>query len=108
MKDAARTERWIADLRVTLGTAAALVARGRDAYDEDIAVALAFEALANRVGELAKRLTSADPVRFSGNVWRLAARNRDFVVHHYDRIDRDALWTTVERDFPQLRAELDR
>lgn len=99
-----RTDRWLDDLRTTLGTAAELVARGRNAFDEDPAVPLAFEALANRVGELAKRLRSADSVRFSAQIWTLAARNRDFVVHHYDRIDSDALWITVTRDLPTLAA----
>jgi uncharacterized protein with HEPN domain len=37
-------------------------------------------------------------------IWAQAARSRDVVVHHYDRIDRDALWMTVTRSFPQLRA----
>ena len=66
----------------------------------------AFEALSNRVGELAKRLTAADPTRFDAPIWRQAGRNRDFVVHHDDRIDRDALWLTVARDFRVLADEL--
>ena len=79
-----------------------LVARGRDAFDRDPAIPLAFEALSNRVGDLAKRLLAADAARFSDPVWRQAARNRDFVVHHYDRVDADALWTTVDRSFAEL------
>lgn len=102
-----RADRWIAELTQNLQTAEELAARGRDAFDTDPAVRLAFEALSNRVGELAKRLRSADPVRFDGPPWNLAARNRDFVVHHYDRIDRDALWQTVAHDFPRLSAALD-
>lgn len=106
MKPEERVERWLENLRATLASAADLVARGRDAFDSDAAVPLAFEALSNRVGELAKRLIAADPARFSAPIWRQAARNRDFVVHHYDRIDRDALWLTVARDFPALGDEL--
>lgn len=102
-----RTSRWIADLRVTLDRAASLVARGRDMFDSDPALPLAFEALLNRVGELAKRLSAADPVRFADRIWSDAARNRDFVVHHYDRIDLDTLWVTVARDLPALRRALD-
>lgn len=103
MTGADRIERWLADLITTLDTAAGLVARGRDAFDGDPALPLAFEALSNRVGELAKRLISAAPERFTEPVWAQAARNRDFVVHHYDRIDREALWQTVTHSFPQLR-----
>ena len=97
-----RIDRWLSDLAATLDDAAALAARGREAFDHDAALPLAFEALSNRVGELSKRLVAADPARFSHPIWSQAARNRDFVVHHYDRVDADALWTSVARSFPEL------
>lgn len=71
-------------------------------------MSLAFQALAIRVGEIAKRLVAADPVRFSSPEWSLAARQRDLVVHHYDRVDDDALWGTVSVHLPTLRKALDR
>ncbi|WP_353814858.1 HepT-like ribonuclease domain-containing protein [Agromyces sp. SYSU T00266] len=102
MRPADRIDRWLDDLAATLETASSLVARGRDDFDRDPAIPLAFEALSNRVGDLAKRLVAADPSRFSDPLWSQAARNRDFVVHHYDRVDADALWVTVSRSFPEL------
>lgn len=101
-------ERWMTELRSTLDTAAQLAARGRAAYDDDPALRLAFEALSNRVGDLAKRLIALDPDRFSAPIWSAAARNRDIVAHHYHRIDTDLLWQTVAHDFVALRALLDR
>lgn len=98
-------ERWTRELFATLATAAELVRRGRTAFDTDPAIPLAFEALSNRVGDLAKRLVSVDPERFAHPVWSAAARNRDVVVHHYHRLDRELLWSTVTNDFPKL-AEL--
>ena len=106
MRDEDRVERWIADLISTLDQAAELVARGEEAYSRDPALPLAFEALSNRVGELAKRLVTAAPERFESAVFRQAARNRDFVAHHYDRIDHAILWRTVRDGFPLLRSEL--
>ena len=103
MKPSDRVERWLGDLVATLDTAATLADRGRGVYDTDPAVPLAFEALSNRVGDLAKRLVAVDPGRFTDPIWAQAARNRDFVVHHYDRIDRAALWQTVTQSFPKLR-----
>ncbi len=102
-----QVERWVNELGATLDTADALVARGRDAYDTDPALQLAFEALSSRVGDLAKRLVALDPERFSAALWSAAARNRDIVAHHYHRIDHDLLWQTVARDFALLRALLD-
>lgn len=104
---AAQTERWMLELLRALDTAAELRQRGRDAYDADPALRLAFEALSARVGDLAKRLTALDPKRFSDPLWSAAARNRDIVAHHYHRIDHDLLWNTVARDFTALRALLD-
>lgn len=106
MKPENRVERWVDDLNEALDLADELVARGRDAYDADPAMPLAFQTLATRVGEIAKRLVAADPVRFNSPEWSLAARQRDLVVHHYDRIDDDALWDTVSVHLPKLRTEL--
>lgn len=103
-----RTERWLTDLRGTLETAAELVERGESAYRQDTALPLAFEALCTRVGELAKRISTADPSRRTEEVWNQAARTRDFMVHHYDRIDLDVLWTTVTVSLPRLRDHLER
>lgn len=102
-----QADRWVRELRTTLDTAHDLVSRGREEYDSDPALRLAFEALSNRVGDLAKRLTALDPERFSSPVWSAAARNRDIVAHHYHRIDHDLLWTTVAVDFALLRTLLD-
>lgn len=102
MNPAERIPRWLEDLRATLGTASELAARGRESFDSDPALALAFEALSNRVGELAKRLIAADPEGFRDPIWRQAARQRDFVVHHYDRTDADLRWGTITESFPKL------
>lgn len=99
-------ERWTRELTATLATAAELVRRGRTAFDTDPAVPLAFEALSNRVGDLARRLVAVDPRRFSEPLWSAAARNRDVVVHHYHRLDKELLWSTVATDFPKLAALL--
>jgi uncharacterized protein with HEPN domain len=106
VKDAARIARWIDDLAGTLDKASQLVARGKTAYDNDAALPLACEALSNRVGDLAKKLVAEDSARFADPIWTQAARNRDFVVHHYHRLDREALWVTVSVDFPKLAAHL--
>lgn len=103
MNDEERIDRWLADLESTLREAATLAERGVEAYRHDAALPFAFEALVNRVGDLAKRLCRADAARFNDPTWRAAARTRDFVVHHYDRIDADLLWRTVTVSFPRLR-----
>lgn len=77
MTEAERIERWLDDLLDTLDIAARLAERGRDKFESDVALPLAFEALSNRVGEFAKRLAAADPVAFAEPVWAQASRFRD-------------------------------
>jgi len=98
-----RVEGLLEDLEETLQSADELVARGRQAFDGDVAVRLAFEALCNRVGEVAKRLTQLKPELFAEPDWSFAAKNRDKIVHHYNLIDREVLWDTVAIHFPGLR-----
>lgn len=98
-----RQTRWLQDLEEVLRQGADLASRGYDAYSSDPALPLAMEALCVRAGEIARRLITADPDHFSDEIWTLVARNRDFLAHHYDRIDIEMLWATVNRDFPALR-----
>jgi len=98
----------LADLAGVLDLAASLVARGRDAYDEDPALQLAFEALSIRAGEVVKRLSAIEPQRYADGVWSGAARNRDLIAHHYEAIDVDALWATTAVYFPELAEEVRR
>ncbi len=97
-----RVADWLADLVATLDVAHELTKRGRDVFDADVAVPLALEAIANRVGDLCKKLIAADPGRFAEPIWNQAARNRDFVVHHDHRIDPDVLWRTAVISFSAL------
>jgi uncharacterized protein with HEPN domain len=107
VRDVDRVERWLDDLSASLTSAADLVGRGREAFDADPALPLAFEVLCNRAGELAKRLVATDPVRFHDAVWAQAARNRDFGVHHCDRLDAQSMWSTVSTSFPLLQRQID-
>ena len=107
MNNEERIDRWLSDLESTLREAVTLADRGIDAYRQDAALPLAFEALVNRVGDLAKRLARADAARFADPTWSAAARTRDFVVHHYDRVDFELLWRTVTVSFPRLRELVD-
>lgn len=103
MKANDRIDGLLEDLEDSLRSAAELVARGRNQFDTDLAVRLAFEALSNRVGEVAKLLTKLDPERFAESEWSLASRHRDRIVHHYSSISLEALWSTVTIHFPRLR-----
>jgi uncharacterized protein with HEPN domain len=103
----ARVAKDLLDLDESLSTAAELVARGRAVYDSDRAIQLAFEALSNRIGEAIKRLARDGWTESQSEIeWAAATRHRDFLVHHYQLIDPELLWSTMAVDLPRMHAAL--
>lgn len=93
------------DLLITAcDMAADIVSRGRAAYDSDLVLRLASEAVVNRLGEGIGRLTdtllAATP---EGIPTELVRGMRNRVVHEYQRIDYGLVWNTLERDIPRVR-----
>lgn len=107
MNDDERVERYVQDLRGFLEDMARLVARGRDEYDRDFAVRLAVERTAENVGEVVKRLATLAPDDFAEPSWRQAARFRDMLAHHYERVDPAVVWRIAEVRMPELARLLD-
>lgn len=54
------------------------------------------------VGEAVNRLPDAFRLRHEQLPWRRIADFRDIVVHHYDRVDPEEVWSMVEHDVPVL------
>jgi uncharacterized protein with HEPN domain len=95
---------WLID--DALSRAAGLVARGRDAFDEDDAVRLACEALIGRIGEAAERLSDDHRDSRSDVRWRDIIGARIVMDHMYHRIDYEIVWGIVARSMPELRDRL--
>ncbi|MGH9271910.1 MAG: HepT-like ribonuclease domain-containing protein [Ilumatobacteraceae bacterium] len=81
---------------------AAIVARGRAAFDSDIALRRAVERCLEIIGEASKALSDEVRAAISEVPWREIIRLRDRVSHHYHRIEPDVLWVTAEEEVPQL------
>ena len=60
-----------------------------------------------RTGDLAKKLMASDEELAKLSLLQKAARARDFVAHHYHRIDSDQLWRTISESFIELERWLD-
>jgi len=59
------------------------------------------------LGEGVKRLSPEFCEAHPELPWRLMAGMRDKLIHHYDAVDLDQVWTTVRRDLPQVVAVLE-
>jgi uncharacterized protein with HEPN domain len=105
-KTTARDRRAVEDILEFCEQAARLVARGRVAFECDEMLALASEALIQRVGEAASRLSKGFQDQHSDIPWRAIRGMRNLVAHNYGAIDHRAVWNTLASDFPTLADKL--
>lgn len=102
------TELLVADLLMACAYAAEVVARGKGAWDDDVVVRLAGEAIVGRLGDGAAKLPSEIRTEMSEIPWQKVVRIRILADHVYHRIVYDDLWVTLRDDVPQLAAALAR
>lgn len=101
-----RDRRAVQDLVDFCAQAARLVARGQEAFESDEMLLLAAEALAQRVGEAASRLSRRFQDQHPDIPWRAIRGMRNLVAHGYGRIDDRIVWNTMTTDFPALADKL--
>ncbi len=89
---------------------AVALAKGRTRADlaTDRTFYLALLKLVEIVGEAATRVTDATQSAHPVIPWREIVGTRNRLIHGYDTVDHDILWTIVTQDFPSLAANLQR
>lgn len=73
--------------------------------DEDLAAALAWRLAV--IGEAAGRVSEQYRQQHPDLPWVQIVGMRNRLIHGYDAIDLDVVWSTVEQDLPQLIAYLE-
>jgi len=58
------------------------------------------------IGEAAKNLSEVIRLKEAKIPWKKMARMRDYLAHHYFRIDIDIVWTTIQEDLPSLKKQI--
>lgn len=96
----------LADIAEAGQAARELVARGKRAWDGDLLLRLAGEAIIGRIADAANRLPDEVRVATSDVPWDDIRGIRILVDHIYHRIDYEALWKTLEGDVPHLLEQL--
>lgn len=97
----------IADINEAGEAAAELIARGRTAWNNDVLLKLAGEAVIGRIADAANRLPNEVKAALPGVPWEDIRDIRILVDHVYHRIDYDALWQTLHDDVPELLDQLE-
>ncbi len=80
--------------------------RGRGSLDDDMAGDAVLRCL-TIVGEALGALSPSAYHRLPSLPQHLPKGQRNVLVHEYWRIDPDIVWSTIERDLPPLRAEIE-
>ena len=69
---------------------------------------LAVVRLVEIIGEAARAVSEPTPIQFPEISWREIVGTRDRLIHGYEEVDLDILWTIVTDDLPVLVSELNR
>lgn len=96
----------IPDIEQAGEAAAELISRGRTAWDGDILLRLAGEAVIGRIADATNRLPDEIKDAIPEVPWNDIRDIRILVDHIYHRIDYDALWATLRNDVPFLLRRL--
>jgi len=90
------------DILATATEVADIVSRGKNKFDDDVALRRALERCLEIIGEAAKALGDETRRAIVDVPWTEVIRLRDRLSHHYHRVEPDQLWVTAEVDVPQM------
>ena len=100
-------DKIVGDLLDAADAAAEIVARGKDAWQQDRLLRLAGEAVISRIGDAAAKLPEQVQAAMPTVPWDDIRANRVLVAHIYHRIDYEILWETLARDVPGLASDIE-
>ena len=81
--------------------------RSRKDLESDRVPNLALTRLVTIVGEAATRIPPAVRQEYSGISWSQIIGMRNRLIHEYDVVDLDVLWTAIKEDMVVLIGELE-
>jgi len=80
---------------------------GREAFLGDVRTQDAVVRNFEIIGEAAKRVTEETRKAASDISWRRIAGFRDVLIHRYEAVDPEEVWSVVERDLPDLKRKIE-
>jgi uncharacterized protein with HEPN domain len=84
-----------------------LAGRTRQDLDTDRVLSLALVRLLEIVGEAASGISADARSKLPGIPWAEIVGLRNRLIHGYDSVDLDVIWSIVEQDLPELVRELE-
>ena len=83
-------------------------ARVRSDLDNDRMLVLSLIRELEIIGEAASRVSPETRAQNSAVPWQDISGMRNRLIHAYFDVDLDVIWTTVTKDLPLLKAELEK
>ena len=82
--------------------------KGRTDLDTDRKLVLSLIKELEIIGEAAGKVSAEIRTQYSDIPWQDISGMRNRLIHAYFDIDLDVVWTTVTRDLPSLKTELEK
>lgn len=82
-------------------------AQGRQAFDRDELIQNWFVRHLQIIGEAARALPAEFKDRYPEVPWLQIMGMRNILVHDYFGIDKEVVWSAVERDLPDLKGKIE-
>ncbi len=103
-----KIQAWLLDIHVSIDEIFIFLGDNRDfiAYQQDLKTKKAIERNLEIIGEAMNRILKIDadfPIENAKNI--IGTRNR--IIHAYDNISDDVIWTIVVRDLPLLKKQIE-
>jgi uncharacterized protein with HEPN domain len=92
----------IADIVEAAAEIAAVVDRGKAAWDEDRVSRLAVERLLEIIGESARAMSDDGRSSLPAVPWADVIGLRTLLAHHYHRVDPEQVWVIASVEVPRL------
>jgi uncharacterized protein with HEPN domain len=82
--------------------------RSRDDLERDRTLGLAVVRLLEIIGEAATRVPAVERDRCPGVLWGEIVGMRNRLIHGYDAVDFDIVWSVLKHDLPELVLSLEK
>lgn len=96
----------VADILDAADEIAAIIRRGRAAWDGDRISQLAVERLLEIIGECARAMSDGARSTYPGVPWADVIGLRVVLAHHYHRVDPGQVWMIASVEVPRLVDQL--
>jgi uncharacterized protein with HEPN domain len=81
--------------------------QGKEVFERDELIQTWIVHYLEIIGESSRSLSPQFRSRHADRPWSQIVAMRNILIHHYFGIDKEAVWSAVERDLPELKRHVE-